>query len=214
MKPFIFISDFDGTMTEKDFYKIIVDDYIGDDGRNYCIEWRKNNKVDIVFLNKIFSWHPFCKEELEELLGKVQLDEGTKRLCDYVAEKQGDFLVLSAGFNYYIERILKREKLDHLEVITNPGVYQDHIFIMNPDDQANHYSPLFGVDKEKVILEKRKEYELVIFAGDSEPDLKAALSADIVFAKGELRGLLGNLNVKFYPINHFDEAILVLKSLI
>lgn len=214
MKPFIFITDFDGTMTKRDFYGIIIDEYIGEEGKKYYLDWKKENKIGVEFLNKIFSWHEFNQDELMELLSKIELEPYAKSLYQFVKEKGGDFLILSAGFNYYIEHTLKREGLTELEYITNPGVFENNIFEMRPDSSKYYFSELYGVDKELVVKKHKELYEKVIYAGDSEPDLKAALASDIVFAKGELKELLSKMDKAFYSIDNFNEAIQILKEVL
>jgi len=63
MKDFIFISDFDGTISQKDFYWILIDDYIGSKGVEFYHEWKKDKKIGIEFLNTIFSWHKFSEAQ-------------------------------------------------------------------------------------------------------------------------------------------------------
>lgn len=46
MKNFAFISDFDGTFTEKDFYKIITDEYLKDECCEIYKDW-KNKRCGI-----------------------------------------------------------------------------------------------------------------------------------------------------------------------
>lgn len=214
MKPFIFITDFDGTMSEKDFYGIIIDDYIGEEGKKYYTDWKKTNKVDVAFLNRVFSWHKFEDQELKEVLGKVKIDPYAKELYEYTQSNNGDFLILSAGFNYYIEQALKREGLEELRLITNEGVFENNVFVMKPDTTKEYYSSIYGVDKEKVVLEHKKEYEKVFFAGDSEPDFKAALAADLVFAKGELRHLLHEAQKPYHSFTSFSEIINILREVL
>lgn len=214
MKPFVFITDFDGTMSEKDFYGIIIDEYIGEEGKQFYVEWRKNNKVDVPFLNKVFSWHKFEEEELQEVLEKVKIDPFASELYHYVQMMGGNFLILSAGFNYYIKRALERNGLEAIPLITNEGVHENGIFIMKPDETKSYFSPIYGVDKEKVVLEHKKTYEKVFFAGDSEPDFKAALAADVVFAKGELRLLLDEAQKPYYSFSSFSEVIKILKEVL
>ena len=40
-KKFAFISDFDGTLTNKDFYKMIIDEYLGEEGKELYKAWRR-----------------------------------------------------------------------------------------------------------------------------------------------------------------------------
>ncbi|MBC7960410.1 MAG: MtnX-like HAD-IB family phosphatase, partial [Vallitaleaceae bacterium] len=175
-------------------------------------EWKKTHKIDVEFLNKVFSWHPFSDEELIEVLGKVKIDPFTKELVQFITEQDGGFLILSAGFNYYIERALKRDGLEELTLISNPGVFENQIFVMKPDVNKSYYSPIYGVDKERVVLEHKEKYKKVYFAGDSEPDLKAALAADLVFAKGELIPLLESHHKPFHKFTNYKEVIAILKE--
>ena len=55
MNKFAFVSDFDGTLTKKDFYHIIIDKYLQDKGWKFYDEWKKTKKINVEFLNKIFA---------------------------------------------------------------------------------------------------------------------------------------------------------------
>lgn len=184
MKECIFISDFDGTISRKDFYWIIIDDYIGEEGKAFYLDWKSKHKIDVPFLNKVFTWHDFDKKEHDEIIGKVEIDHSLGDFVDYTESCGWDFLVLSAGFRYYIDMVLPAEGLGHLEVITNEGgVFENGHFIIKPHEDAWYYHDVYGVDKEAVVKHYKRSHKKVYFAGDSEPDYKAAIAADICFAK-------------------------------
>lgn len=212
MEKFIFVSDFDGTISKRDFYGIIINEYIGEEGKKYFLDWKENNKIDIPFLNKIFSWREFEEKEADIVLNKVEIDKHFSKFYSYIKENNGDFLILSAGFDYYIKHALRKVGLDEIQVITNTGVYENKVFIMKPDFSKSYFSPIYGIDKEKVILEQKQRYNKVYFAGDSEPDFKAAMASDVVFAKGELAGLLDKTEKEYYIFNDFHEIMLVMKE--
>ena len=54
-KKFAFISDFDGTLTHKDFYQMIIDEYLGEEGKELYKAWRRNEYKDKDFLHKIYD---------------------------------------------------------------------------------------------------------------------------------------------------------------
>lgn len=213
MKESIFISDFDGTISRKDFYWIVIDDYIGEEGKNFYLDWKSQHKIDVPFLNKVFTWHDFTKEEHDEILNKVELDHDLKKFDEWCQSQSCDLLILSAGFRYYIDVVLKNEGLSHLEVITNEGVFENGHFVIKPDQEAWYYHDVYGVDKEAVIKHYKVDHKKVYFAGDSEPDYKAAIAADICFAKNELAQLLRKSGHDFYEFDHFSEISEILERL-
>ena len=74
MKKFAFVSDFDGTLTERDFYHIVIDKFLGDEGRKMYIEQKKNGKIDVPFLNSIFGKIGFVNPPKEQALELLQLN--------------------------------------------------------------------------------------------------------------------------------------------
>lgn len=212
MKDFVFISDFDGTITQKDFYWILLDDYIGQKGIDYYHTWKKTQKIGTEFLNTVLTWHTFSEQERQDALNKVTIDQDLKSVIDVVRQQGGDFVILSAGFRYYIEYALAKEGIEGVKLYTNEGGFKNNTFIMEPDKTSPYYSELYGIDKEKVALMHRKKYKTIIFAGDSEPDYKAALQADVIFAKDELAKLLEKSGHTYRSYSSFQDILAYLQQ--
>lgn len=210
----IFISDFDNTLTLKDFYWIVIDDYIGDAGREFYDAWKKEKKIGVDFLNAIFGWRTFTEEEHAEALSKVIFSPGYEKVLKRLDKAGMDFMVLSAGFDYYIRIVLAAGGLEEVPVVANRGRFQDGHFIVDPDPAAWYYSPLYGVDKEAVVRRFKEEYGTVYFAGDSEPDFLAAKAADVRFAKTELARLLDEAGISYHPYEDFHDIARTLKGLL
>lgn len=202
----LFVSDFDGTATALDFYKIVLNK-IGDEGWTYVREHRKTGKVDYHFLNKIFGWHQLTDSEYESLIDTIELDEHLRALLTYLSDQQIDFKFVSAGFDRYIQDVLKKEGYEHVEVITNPGIFEEGIMRMAPNVQSPFYSDVFGIDKGEVMRSLKKEYDRIYFAGDTEPDLSAALEADVIFAKGELIELVKQAGKDCIEFETYEEVV-------
>lgn len=206
----LFVSDFDGTATALDFYKIVLNK-IGDEGWQYVKDYRKTGKVDYHFLNKIFAWHVLSDEAYEDLINTIELDPTLKPFLEFLQDEGIGFKFVSAGFDRYIHDVLKKEGYKDIEVITNPGFFEEGIMGMAPDESSAFYSKLFGVDKGAIMRDLKTSFDMIYFAGDTEPDLGAALEADIVFAKGELIPLLMEKNKPFIAFEKFEEIIEHLK---
>jgi 2-hydroxy-3-keto-5-methylthiopentenyl-1-phosphate phosphatase len=206
MKKFAFVSDFDGTLTDRDFYHIVMDKYLKDWAWDYYNEWRKTRKINVDFLNKIFSSMDRSEEEIFEDILNLPLDSYAIDFIKKVESCGGDFYILSAGTSYYIEKLLAHYNINSVTVISMEGVYRDRGIHILPDSKSEFYSEMWGIDKAKVIKKLKTKYLKVYFSGDSEPDLGAAEAADCAFAKNDLKELLSDRNIPFVPFNKFIEV--------
>lgn len=205
MKRFAFVSDFDGTLTDRDFYHIVMDKYLNDWAWDYYTEWRKTKKINVEFLNKMFGAMNRNEEEILKDIHELPLDPNAVSFIKKVERCSGDFYILSAGTSYYINKLLDHLGINTVTVISMEGRYRDRGIEILPDTKSEFYSEIWGVDKEKVILSLKQKYERVFFAGDSEPDVGAARVADCAFARNHLQELLMLNNIPFVPFKYYDE---------
>lgn len=205
MKNFAFVSDFDGTLTDRDFYHIVMDKYLKDWAWEYYDQWRKTKKINVDFLNRIFGSMDRSEEEILEDILALPLDSNAVEFIQRVENNGGDFYILSAGTSYYIKKLLAHLNLEKVTVISMEGAYVNRGIKILPDPENEFYSSTWGVDKEKVILSLKGKYEKVYFAGDSEPDVGAAGAADLAFARNDLKRLLSDRNISFVPFCKYDE---------
>lgn len=202
-EAFVFISDFDGTFSKKDFYQIIIDQYMGPEGMKLYQAWKAGDYLDKDFLNLIYSSINRNEEEIMEDILRIPLDEGALSFVEQVKKQGGKFVILSAGTSYYIERLLKANGVEHVTVHSNPSVYKDRGIHLQLDETGEFYSPRYGIDKAKVVEYYKKKYEKVYFAGDSQPDIAPSKLADVAFAKSQLQEMLRQENIAFVPVDSF-----------
>ncbi len=206
MKNFAFISDFDGTLTEKDFYKIIMDEYLKDECSEMYKEWRNKRIKDVEYLGYVFKNIRRSEEKIDEDIMKISIDPCAKEFINNIKLSGGDFIVISAGTSYYIDKVFEKNGIDGVEIYSNKGVFKDNGIHFDLDENSDFYSDIYGIDKYKVVKKLKEKYDKVFYAGDSEPDLKPALIADVVFAKGFLVELLEKENKKFIKFESFSEV--------
>lgn len=204
-KEFIFVSDFDGTLTEKDFYKIITDEYLKDKYTQLYKEWRNKKITDVDYLGFIFKNINRNEEEINQDIMKISLDPFTVNFIKNIKNAGGDFVVVSAGTSYYIDKVFKHSGIEGITVYSNKGEYKNNGIHFKIDDKSDFYSNIYGIDKSKIVEKLKEDYEKVFYAGDSEPDLNAALIADVVFARGSLIEMLRSKNKEFIEFKSFDE---------
>lgn len=205
MKNFIFVSDFDGTLTEKDFYKIIMDKYLKEKCRNLYKDWRNKKIRDIDYLGYVFENIGRNEKEILEDIMEISIDPYAKEFINNVKSSGGDFAVVSAGTSYYIERLFESKEIKNVTIYSNKSIFKDNGLHFQLDETSEFYSSIYGIDKEKVVKKLKEKYNLIFYAGDSEPDLKAALISDVVFARGSLSELLRENDKKFIEFKNFQD---------
>ena len=211
-ESFLFLSDFDGTITIKEFYEVFVE--LGLEKLNQeCIE--KVIRGDITsyeYLDLILSSVNLSKEEIDNYIFNLPITRGVKDLYTSIKNYGGEFAVVSAGSSYYIKPILDNLKFEY-KLYSNGGEFIGNGIKMSyPRDVF--YEPFYGIDKGAVVdyIREKQKYETIIFAGDGSSDLPAAKKSDIIFAKGTLAYKLSKEGVEFFPFDDFTDIIKVLRT--
>lgn len=206
MKDFAFISDFDGTLTKKDFYKILSEAYLKDEFSPRYKSWKSGEIKDREYLSYVFNNIKRSEAEILEDILNIPFDPSAKAFIEQVKGAGGDFIIISAGTSYYIDKILEKQNIEGVDVYSNKGVFKDNGIYFDLDKNSEFYSDRYGIDKLIVIEKLKRNYRKVFYAGDSEPDLKPALVADLVFAKGELVEFLKKEKKDFIEFEDFSEV--------
>ncbi|MCP3032490.1 MtnX-like HAD-IB family phosphatase [Halobacillus sp. A1] len=210
MKKWAFVSDFDGTISTKDFYWIVIEKYFPE-GEELFKKWKAGEMKDIEFLTTVFSSINQEEQQIIEEIRQIPIDSYIPEFIKTIQNHGGDFYILSAGTDYYIHHILEKYDIKQVTVLSNEGYYHDKNVHMNLDPEHRHFSERYGIDKSKVIQDLKKEYETVHFAGDSEPDSHPAVYADLTFAKDVLQDILKEKHIPFIPVTTFKEIEAELK---
>lgn len=205
MNTWAFVSDFDGTISKRDFYLIMMDKYFPE-GRELMGKWKAGEIKDIDFLSSVFTSINQDEERIIEDILSIPIDEYVPEFIKHVQDNGGDFYILSAGTDYYIHHLLKKYGVKDVKVFSNEGYYHEKNVHMNLDKKHPHYSERYGIDKSRVIKDLKDKYDTVFFIGDSEPDSHPAQYADVTFAKNGLQDLLDKKKIPFVPVEEFKEV--------
>ena len=210
-KTWAFVSDFDGTISKQDFYRLVMDQYFPE-GESLFKKWKKEEILDIDFLATVFTSINQNEEQIIQDILNIPIDECVPSFIQDVQREGGDFYILSAGTDYYIHHILKNHGIENVEVFSNEGYFKDKNIHLNIDESHVHFSKRYGIDKSKVIQNLKEKYDVIYFAGDSEPDSHPAHYADVTYAKADLQKLLKEKGIPFVAVDSFKEIATDLKN--
>ncbi|MEW6185218.1 MAG: HAD-IB family phosphatase [Thermodesulfobacteriota bacterium] len=203
----ILVSDFDGTMTERDFYQVALD-ILPAENRIIWEEYKRGKRDLFPALAAIFSKLRGYSSSMESLLHRVGLDKDIVDSCRRLQLEGWKLVIASAGCAWYIEKLLFPIGIK-AEIQANPGYFSETggLTMEYPFDSP-YYSPTTGINK-ALVVKDALEKGLVAFAGDGGPDVEAALLVHPSrrFAKRRLAEVLAEKGEGFHPFSRWSAMV-------
>ncbi len=214
-KIFKVFVDFDGTITTTDVGEAIFRRF----GNH-----KEVNEIIIKLLSDEISakecWLSLCSSvrnldvnELNNFIDSLEIDPTFREFEKYCYENNFDLYILSDGFDYYINRIFKRENLTHLKT------YSNKLNITN----ENKLIPYFPYSSETCassanckwshIINHSADEDYTIFIGDGNSDKFTSQFCDFIFAKSDLLKFCEAERITYFPFNNFDDVIKRIETL-
>lgn len=211
----VLVSDFDGTITKRDFFHIVIDELLSGDDILPWNEYLDKKISHFEALARIFAKIRLNNSEFEKFVLKIPIEECFIDTISYCHEHKIPFYIVSAGAAYYINLILNYLGVqDKVTLIGNHSIYVhgEGLKMLKPDDSSPFYSENYGVSKKSVVETLKNDYDQVIYAGDGLPDFKAAQIADTVFARGVLLDKCRQNHIKTQRFDTYCDILEYLKN--
>src|SRR5262249_29300788 len=116
----IFVSDYDGTITDNDFCSLLAERYAPADTPDYFAEYREGRISHFEAMAAYFALAPAEEQQLEELLAASQADSDLGASAALLRRAGWKLWVVSAGSSWYVDRVLRRAG-GPAPVYPNPG---------------------------------------------------------------------------------------------
>jgi 2-hydroxy-3-keto-5-methylthiopentenyl-1-phosphate phosphatase len=204
----IFVSDYDGTITDKGFYSLLAERYVPANGPDYFARYREGRISHFEATATYFAFAPTEEQQLEELLTASQPDPDLGASAAVLRRADWKFWAVSAGFSWYVERILSGAGVA-ATVYSNPGRLENGrgLVLEKLDPSSPYHSASVGVDKSAVVPHALRVADTVAFAGDGPTDLQPALLVrpGLRFARGFLAEAPRACGGAFQPFSRWSE---------
>lgn len=204
----IFI-DFDGTITKKDIGESIF--------RNFGDKIKVDAIINDLINDKISakqSWIEFCRSIdkvnvtlLNDFIYMMDVDPGFHNMVKFCEGRNIQIIVLSDGFDYYIDMILKKENLSGLKYFSNHLIIspQSKLIPEFPyEDSKCRYS---ANCKKNHIINNSRDEDFTIYIGDGNSDKDTAQYCDLIFAKKSFLKYCEKERITFFPYRTLDDVI-------
>ncbi len=207
-RPRILVTDFDGTITAHDFYKLVVGSLLTPSDIAPWQEYRDGKITHLAALQQIFAKIRASESELDNLALAMQPDPRLGSAVASLREAGWEIVVASAGCDWYIRRVLAAAGVS-LPVYANPTSHEPNgsLRMLAPTDSP-FYCAETGVDKAGIVRSYLRRGHTVAFAGDGFADLPAALavSPNLRFARADLAVALGRYHEDFHTFSVWSDV--------
>ena len=203
----VLVTDFDGTMTRRDFFQLVVERLLPPGTPDYWGDYQAGRITHFEALRAIFGSVTAGEAALLDVVGRMELDPDLARDLEALRASGWRVVVASAGSDWYIRRLLASAGVE-VEVHANPGRIEGGRLVMEPPTGSRFFSDQTGVDKAAIVRDAMAGGGTVAFAGDGAPDLAPSLlvPARLRFARGVLAEELGRLGEAFRPIGRWSDV--------
>jgi 2,3-diketo-5-methylthio-1-phosphopentane phosphatase len=208
----ILITDFDGTLTEKDFYKLALERFTPTETRAAWQRYLSGELTLFEGLQGVFSAIQTPQQEVAAALGELGFDPKAKHAIERLRAAGWEVVITSAGCEWYIQRVLAAAGIE-ATLHANPGGFAESGGLeMRMPTGSPYHSPTAGVSKAAIVREALENYAIVAFAGDSGPDLEAArlVQDGLRFARSDLARHLEREGRSYHPYGRWSEIAEIL----
>lgn len=205
VRPGVLVSDFDGTITGEDFFRVVTERFAPPGMAEYWPAYLAGRVTHFEALRGIFASVRCTEAEMLDAVASLRPEPELKGWIGRLNESGWDVVVASAGCGWYIERVLAGLGL---EAHSNPGRFNESEgLVMELPTGSPWFSPTHGIDKAALVRAKLVEGRVVAFAGDGFPDAPAAklVPERLRFARADLATALDREGLEYRPFGRWGE---------
>jgi 2,3-diketo-5-methylthio-1-phosphopentane phosphatase len=200
----IIFCDFDGTITKKD----TVDDFF----KKFALpEWEEIELIwqrgsigsDECLTRQLACVKDITLEKIYDFLESVEVDESFVGFYKFVKSSGIDLIVLSDGFDLFIDYIFKKLKLN-VKFFSNSLSFNDGKLSIDFPYRDHSCKVKSGVCKCKIV-ERYSKGKFVYYIGNGRSDFCPSSLADYIFSKDHLTRFSVERGYNFYNFDNFSE---------
>lgn len=206
-KKIAILCDFDGTVAREDVGNLLFKTFSnGGDARGVVEKWRRGEISSRECLEREAEMARARRCDLDEFIQDRRLDPYFKDFCDFAKKRGMEVVIVSDGLDYYIESMLVRNGLGGIDFFANRLKFDDDILRL----EFPHFDLLNCQDcaccKTHHLYRYRDEGYYIIYVGDGLSDACPCATADLVFAKGQLREFCEKTGINYVEFANFRDV--------
>ena len=202
----VYFVDFDNTVSCVDVWDNIVTRFAQGDGESIVREYDSGQISSREFNRRLVGMLRADEHEVRSFIMSMEIDPSFQRFVELVREHDREILLVSDGYDLYIQPLLDREGLGYLPYFSNHMEWEN--------GRARASFPHYRDDCETDMANCKCQYLRLgetalrrVYIGDGISDICAARRADVVYAKSDLQRHFEKEGNSFTPFKTFDDII-------
>jgi 2,3-diketo-5-methylthio-1-phosphopentane phosphatase len=202
--------DFDGTISTEDVGLHVLEQFAPDGWRALA------EQFDLGLIGSreclLDEWDLLQPDEarMRAAAREVALDPGFVPLVDGLIAAGADVAIVSDGFGFYVHDACERLGVE-VPIFSNEVDWETGRLEFPHEDRCCPCTSC-GVCKQAPIKDAARRGRSTVLVGDGTSDRKAALLADVVFAKGALARWCAGAGVAYHAFDSLDQVLAALLS--
>jgi HAD superfamily phosphoserine phosphatase-like hydrolase len=208
----ILISDFDGTLTNRDYFQLILERFRPPEAMEIWDSYKSGRLTHFEAIAGVFGALRTDLAGAEALVRELEPSPGLGQAVHRLQNAGWELQIASAGCGWYIERFLAWQGIT-AEFHACPGEFDpERGLIMRPATDSPFASAAHGIDKPAVVRAALARDPVVAVAGDSGTDHDGILlvPSERRFARRWLAADLGDAGEGFHAFEHWPEIVDIL----
>ena len=197
----IIYCDFDGTITKEDTLKKFFNTFTGDrwlEAERLWEEGKISSKECLISELKLIEH--ISKKELADFLSTVEIDEYFCEFYNFIKSHGYEFVILSDGFDFFIDKVLKRYNLSNIVFYSNAlKLSDDKLSVEFPNSDKNCQRASGTCKCSKIT---RQDF---YYIGDGISDVCIAKKARTLFAKHNLKKYCDENKIDYVSFKSFKD---------
>jgi 2,3-diketo-5-methylthio-1-phosphopentane phosphatase len=202
----VVLCDFDGTISLNDVTDALLEKFASPEWEEIETAWREGLINSRECMSEQYALVKATEDELNSFLDTVEIDQHFKEFAEFCGENGYPLVIVSDGFDYYIERILRNRGLAGIEVFSN------HLEFKNGEIKTEfpHTSDecdTCGNCKTSIFHRFKTPENKVVYVGDGWSDRCIAHESDVIFAKHKLIDYCHERGLSYTPYSTFADIL-------
>jgi 2,3-diketo-5-methylthio-1-phosphopentane phosphatase len=195
--------DFDGTITTVDADVYLLERLAPPEWREIDEEFQRGEMGSRICL--LDTWDLLTPDEtaMRSVYREVPIDPDTPALLDALRAAGAEVMVVSDGFGFHAREVCAELGVP---VLTNDVDWSTGRLEFPHEDRCCACSSC-GVCKQAPIKDAKYHGRTTVLVGDGASDYKAALLADVVFAKGTLATWCARNGIRYVPYTTLRDVL-------
>lgn len=203
--------DFDGTVTNLDCTDLILSKFADPAWEEIETLWQSGQIGSLECLARQSELINATPEDITNLLSSVAIDDYFVEFVNFCRTSNLPLNILSDGYDFSINNILKRLGIDNLKVIANNLQYcgNSKFKLAFPYSNPNCLSQSGNCK----CSQADKSFSTILI-GDGKSDFCLAKRADIVIAKSSLLKFCQDQNIDHFAFQNFNDVKNIIANLV